>query len=102
MIEILLVDGVDLLVLHVLLLEVRVGKVQERTRAQHAAYRTLVQLARLQHTACYVRVRIPLLLFIIKNVRTRCQKGSKIAVFWIRSHLIRILLYDQKFKQIYI
>jgi hypothetical protein len=48
MIEILLVDGVNLLVLHVLLLEVRVGKVQERTRAQHAAYRTLVQLARLQ------------------------------------------------------
>ncbi len=49
MIEILLVDGVNLLVLHVLLLEVRVGKVQERTRAQHAANSTLVQLARL-HT----------------------------------------------------
>ncbi len=52
MIEILLVDGVNLLVLHVLLLEVRVGKVQERTRAQNAANSTLVQLARLHHTAC--------------------------------------------------
>ncbi len=47
-VEELLVDGVDLLVLHILLLKVRVCKVEERTGAQHPAYCPLIQLASLR------------------------------------------------------
>ena len=47
MVQVLLVDGVNLLVLHVLLLKVRVGKVEEGAGAQHAADSALVQLTRL-------------------------------------------------------
>ena len=44
MVEVLLVDGVHLLILHVLLFKVRVGKVEKGAGAQHAADSPLVQL----------------------------------------------------------